>query len=246
MTFELDDTTRAARAAADTCARDVIAPAAAEVDAQAAVPAALRAAARAALAPPADGVAWALTVEALATASAAVTLAAVAEALGLPAGAGAEWTGLRGVNVDDLAAPLAGSASGSLAVTAALIGTGRAAVDASVAALKATKAAGQPVDVASPGVSDAATALEASRLLVWDAARLAGSAAGATARALARVHALEAVPLAFRAVAAAMGAEAFRPGAPLERARRDAATLADVLGEGASMMRAAAAGTLPA
>lgn len=246
MTFELDDATRAARAAADACARDVIAPAAAEVDAQATVPAALRAAARAALAPAANGVAWTMTVEALATASAAVALAAVADALGVLAGAGAGWPGVRGVDLDGLAAPLAGSASGSLAVTAALVGTGRAAVDASVAALKAAKAAGQPVDVASPGVSDAATALEASRLLLWDAARLGETGAGATARALARVHALEAVPLAFRAVATAIGAEAFRAGAPLERARRDAATLADVLGDGAAMLREAAAGTLPA
>jgi hypothetical protein len=245
MTFEFDDATRAYRAAAETCARDVIAPAAAEVDALAAVPAPLRAAARAALAPPADPVAWTITLEALATASAATALAAAAETLALPDGAGAGWTGLRGIDVDRLAAPLAASAPGSLAVTAALIGTGRAAVEASVAALKATKAAGQPVDVASPVVSDAATALEASRLLLWDAARLGEGDAATTARALARVHALEAVPLAFRAAAAAIGAEAFRPGAPIERARRDAATLADVLGEAAPAMAAAASGTLP-
>lgn len=245
MTFEFDDLTRSHHAAAETCARDVIAPAAAAVDAEGVVPAAVQAAARAALAPAANGVAWTLTVEALASASPAVTLAAVADALGLAGEAAARWAGLRGADVDRLAAPLAASVSGSLAVTALLIGSGRAAVDASVMALKAAKSAGQPVDAASPGVSDAATALEASRLLLWDAARLGDSAAGATARALARLHAIEAVPLAFRAAVTAVGAEAFRPGAPLERARRDAATLADVLGETAAATAAAAAGTLP-
>lgn len=242
MTWELDETTRARRAAADSCAATVLAPAAAAIDREAAVAADVRTAARAALAPPADGVAWAITIETLAATSATAALVAVADTLGFaPAVAQAQWSGLRGADVDGLAAHLGAQPAGDLAITALLLGTARAAVEASVGALRQAVSGGAG-DAARPALSDAATALDAARLLLWDAARPAGDA---SARALARLEALEALPLAWRAAERALGADAFRPGAAIERARRDGMTLADVLGERAGAERLAAAGTLP-
>jgi hypothetical protein len=247
MTFELDDVATACRAAAEACGRDVVGPAAAAIDTAADVPGAVVAAARAVLPaePATAGVAWTVAIEALATASATVALAAAAQALGHPWRAPAQWAGLRGADVDGLRAALAADPMWQLAVTATLIGGARAALEASIAALKSGRAAGTPNDAAPPDVADAATAIDASRLLLQAAAGQTGSG-GATARALARLHTLDAVTLAFAAAATAAGAEAFRPGAALERARRDAQTAAQVLGEDAAARAIAAAGTLPA
>lgn len=245
MTFECDAAATAGRATALECARSVVAPVAADIDREASVPAAVRDAARAVLAPLGDGVAWALGIEALAGASAAVALVAVADVLHLaPATAPAQWGGLRGADVDGLKAHLDSTPAGDIAITAMLLGTASHAVDAAATALKAAKAAGAPPGAAHPALSDAATALDAARLLLWEAAQ-AGDG-GATARALARLESLEVGPLAWQAVRAALGSDAFRPGAPLERVRRDATTLADVLGSHAAAEARAAAGVLPA
>jgi hypothetical protein len=66
------------------------------------------------------------------------------------------------------------------------------------------------------------------------------------ARGLARLHALDALTTALAAAEVACGAEACRPGMPLERLRRDASTVAQVLGEPAAAGEAVAAGTFPA
>lgn len=245
MNCDLDEATLARRAAAESFAATVLAPAAAAIDREATLPPDVRAAARKALAPPSDGVAWALTVETLAAASACAALVAVADALGLePAVAPAQWSGLRGADVDGLRARIGGQPAGSLAVTALLAGTARAAVDASVVALRSGGTEGA-ADAARPALADAATALDAARVLLWDAARPAAAGGDDAARALARIEALDVLPLAWRAAEGALGPEAFRPGAPLERARRDGTTLAEVLGDRAGAERLAAAGTLP-
>lgn len=250
MTFDLDPSAIAGRDAALAVARDVLAPAAAGVDASAEVPEALRAAMRAVVpSTPATGrVDWTIAVETLATASPALALVAAGDALGVSATAmTAQWSGLRGVDVDGLGRALDGDTTWHVAVTAALVGAARAAVDAGVASLKAARTAGAANDAAQPLVADAATAVDASRLLLWDAARLSPeSDAAALARGMARFHVLDSVTLAWQAAERACGAEAFRPGTPLERLRRDAVTLAQVLGDREQALAAVAAGALPA
>lgn len=248
MMFELDADGAARRAAAETLARDVVAAAAAAVDDTGVLPEALLHAVRDVVPPrPArHAIDWVVALEALASASPTVALVAAGEALGVTAvPATAQWTGLRGADVDGLHAALAADPAWQLAVTASAVGAGRAAVVAAVAALKAARSAGPLGDAGQPLVADAATAIDASRLLLWDAAGAAlESEAGAVARGLGRLHALESLATAFRAAERACGAEAFRPGAALERLRRDTSTLAMVLGDRAAAT-AAVAGAFP-
>lgn len=249
MTFELDSDVAARRSAADEVARAAAAPAAA-ADAAADVPLAVRTAIRAIVpaAPAGASVDWVVALEALAAVSPALAIVAAGEALGGSAVTTAvQWPGLRGVDVDGLRAAFAADASWHLAVTATLVGAGRGAVEAAVAALKASRAAGATAQAGQPAVADAATAIDASRLLLWDAASqgVGGSTAG-VARGLARLHALDALTTALAAAELACGPDAFRPGTPLERLRRDAATVAQVLGDRAAAGEAVAAGTLPA
>jgi hypothetical protein len=249
MTCELDTDAATRRAAADAVARAAAAPAAA-ADAAADVPLAVRTAIRAIVpAAPASATAdWVVALEALATVSPALALVAAGEALGGSAvTTTAQWPGLRGVDVDGLRAAFAADPSWHLAVTATLVGAGRGAVESAVAALKASRAGGATVEAGQPLVADAATAVDASRLLLWDAAsRGVGGDAARVARGLARLHALDALTTALAAAEVACGAEAFRPGTPLERLRRDASTVAQVLGEPAAAGEAVAAGTFPA
>lgn len=249
MTFELDSDAATRRAAADDVAR-AAAAAAAAADAAADVPLAVRTAIRAIVpaAPAGATVQWVVALESLAAVSPALALVAAGDALGgSSVTTRAQWPGLRGVDVDGLRAAFAADPSWHLAVTATLVGAGRGAVESAVAALKASRAAGATAQAGQPLVADAATAVDASRLLLWDAARqgVGGDAAG-VAGGLARLHALDALTTALAAAEAACGAEAFRPGAPLERLRRDAATVAQVLGDRAAAGDTVAAGTFPA
>ena len=138
MTFELDTDATARRSAADTVAREVVTPAAPAADAAAAVPAAVRGAIRA-IVPPSPAAAsldWVVALEALAVVSPTVAIVAAGEALGAPSvTTTAQWTGLRGADVDGLRGALAADASWHLAVTATLVGAGRAAVEEMVGIL---------------------------------------------------------------------------------------------------------------
>ncbi|MCC6987939.1 MAG: hypothetical protein IT181_03005 [Acidobacteria bacterium] len=249
MTFELDTDAATRRAAADEGARAAAAPAA-DADASADVPLAVRTAIRAIVpaAPAGATVDWVVALEALAAVSPALALVAAGEALGGSAvTTTAQWPGLRGVDVDGLGAAFAADPSWHLAVTATLVGAGRGAVESAVAALKAARAAGATSQAGQPIVADAATAVDASRLLLWDAASQGvGGEATRVTRGLARLHALDALTTALSAAEAVCGTEAFRPGAPLERLRRDATTVAQVLGERVAAGEAVAAGTFPA
>jgi len=249
MTFELDSAAAVRRVAAEVAARDVVAPAAAAVDQTADVPVALRIALRAVVpAAPADAaVEWVVALEAIAAMSPALALVAAGEALGRAAvAATVQWPGLRGVDVDGLRAAFIDDPSWHLAVSATLVGAGRAAVGAGVAALRSSRAAGIGGHAGQPLVADAATAVDASRLLLWDAASQRSSAEAArAARGLARLLALDALTAALAAAERACGAEAFRPGTALERLRRDGATVAHVLGERDREGEAVAAATLP-
>lgn len=248
MTFELDEQASARQTAAEAVARDAAASAVA-ADTAVDVPRDVRSAIGAVVpTPPADApVHWVVAVEALAAVSPTLALVAAGDALGGESvTATAQWPGLRGVDVDGLRAAFASDVWWHLAVTATVVGAGRGAVDAAVAALKAsrttgTAAAGQAL------VADAAATVDASRLLLWEAASHgAGGESTRVARGLARLHALDALTVALTAAEQACGAEAFRPGLPLERLRRDAGTVAQVLGERTAAGEAVAAGTFPA
>lgn len=250
MTFELETEAAARRDAADAVARDVVGPAAAAADHAADVPSSLRAAIRAIVpaAPAAASVDWVVALEALAVVSPTLALVAAGEALGAAAiTTTAQWNGLRGADIDGLRTALAADASWHLAVTATLVGAGRAAVEAGVAALKVSRAAGMTSHAGQPLVADAATAVDAARLLLWDAAsQPLGAEATRVARGLARLHALDALTTALTAAEQACGSDAFRPGTPLERLRRDGSTVAQVLGDRAREAEAVAVGTFPA
>jgi Acyl-CoA dehydrogenase, C-terminal domain len=248
MTFELDQEASARRTAAEAVAREAAAHAVA-ADAAVDVPRDVRSAIGAVVpTSPADApVHWVVAVEALAAVSPTLALVAAGDALGGESVAtAAQWPGLRGVDVDGLRAAFASDVWWHLAVTATLVGAGRGAVDAAVVALKAsrttgTAAAGQAL------VADAATTVDASRLLLWEAASHdADGESTRVARGLARLHALDALTVALAAAEQACGAEAFRPGAALERLRRDATTVAQVLGERALEGDAVATATFPA
>ena len=254
MTFDLHSAAATWRDRARACAIDMVAPEAARVDLTGMVPDAVRQAAR--LAVPAEAlgdlVALAAIVEELAAASAAVALDAGGAALGIAgsdgsAGPALQWPGLRGADVDGLRAALAGDLRWDTTVTAALIGLGRAALELARTALREARDGGAPNAAAQTTLADAATLVDAARLLAWDAAR-SGRAGevGAAARAMARLQALDAVSLAVAAAEHATGAEASRPGTPLERLRRDAATLARVCGDALPAQLAVAAGMRPA
>ncbi|MGE0815437.1 MAG: hypothetical protein AB7O28_02875 [Vicinamibacterales bacterium] len=239
MTFDLDDSTAARRADAERIARDVVAPAADALDTSLALRDETRGAIAAVLPSPGDpAIGWVVALEAVAAASAGLALVAAADRLGVRTAVGAsEWSGCRGVDLDAMRAALAASRPWQLAVTATLVGAGRAAVDAAVLALRTRREAGAPDLAAQPAVADAATAIDASRLLLWEAATTGAAAAGH----LARLHVLDALKTALSAVEESAGSDAFRSGTPLDRLRRDVLTVATVFGEAAAAREALAA-----
>ncbi len=251
MTFDLHSAAATLRDHARACATTVVAPEATRIDLTGVIPAAVREAARRAVPVDAlaDFVALAAVVEELAVASAAVALDAAGAALGAAGSAGPDpqWPGLRGADVDGLRAAFAGDPRWETAVTAIVMGLGRAAVEQARAALRAARDAGAPGGAAQTPLADAATMVEAARLLSWDAAR-AGRAAesAAAAQGMARLQALDALMLAVSAAEQATSADASRPGTPLERLGRDAATVARVCGDSAAAQRAVASSALPA
>lgn len=247
MTFDLHPAAMAARDTARAFAAGTVAPVALDLDAAAALPADLQRQARAALPADvaADAVAWVVAVEELAAASPAVALTAAGAALGVATREDARaWTGLRGADVDGLRAGLDAAGGGGLAITAALVGTGRAALEHALTALRAAKAAGTGDDAAQAPLADAATLVDGARLLLWDAAR--GRSDAAAAGGMARLVAIEACTAALAAAERATDADASRPGTPLERLTRDLATAVRVFGAAPEAQRAVAAAVLPA
>jgi hypothetical protein len=245
VTFDLDESTQARQVAAQRVAADVVAPAAPAFDRDMVLPADVLGAVRAVLAPAADPVGLVVGIEAVAAVSVSIALVAAGETLGRSAQVSeAQWSGCRGVDLDGLTSSLTGHASWHLVVSAAIVGAAATALRAAVDALR-TQAPDGPT-AAVPELADAAAAVDAARLLLWDAARQARvDGAPALPRHLARVQALDALAPAFAAAARAAGAGVFRPGTPLERLHRDATTAALVAGHLAAEREAVAAGTLP-
>ena len=247
MNFELLTAASVRVDRARAYARDILAPAAPDIDRTGRIPQAVREAAQTVMSADvcSDGVTCAAVVEELAVVSAAAALTAVGGALGIAgaADASAQWPGLRGADADGLRARLGEDARWQIAVTAVFIGLARAAVELATTALHAARTAGAPNEWAEAALADAATGCDAARLLLRDAAGAGrtGDTASA-ARGMARLQALEAVTLAMAAAERATDPEASRPGEVLERISRDATTAARVLGD-AVEAQAAVAGT---
>ncbi len=169
-----------------------------------------------------------LALEALATASAS---AATRVALG-PAEGGEGLAGLRGV------APIqAPTERQQLAMAAVCLGLGRAALDQAlvVTRRRGDRPAGEPGAPPHWLLADAATEMDAARLLVHAAADGQG-----TGPAAALVFACGAAGRAVEAALRVVGAEAYRQGSVLERCSRDVRAAALLCGaEDATRLQAA-------
>ncbi len=241
MTFDLDESTARARAEARTAAAG-LADAAHELDASAVVPGAARATARAAVPAPDLPLPWVVAIEEIAAVSGSLAVDAA-----LPGGDGAgarSWMGLRGV---DLAGALRARdhAARDLAVAAVLVGLGRAAIDGALDGLRAAKAAGGRPEQQHWGLADAATEVDAARLLLWRAATAVPAPAAGVQRAMARMQARTAAESAVAVARRVLGAEAGAAGTTLDRITRDVATATLVFGGADGEEAAVAAGVLP-
>jgi hypothetical protein len=242
MTFDLDPDTAAARDRARAAAA-ALAGEAAAIDGAATIAGPARQRARAALAPEADRLAWVIGVEELATVSAslAVDAALVADATAATA-AVRTWMGLRGADLD-AARRHAATDGGTLAVSAVLVGLARAALDAALAAMRSVRAGGGKPEQQQWTVADAATELDAARLLLWRAASMPGQPGAA---AMARLQARTAADAALHAARRVLGADAGVSGAALDRLTRDLTTALLVFGGADDDEAAVADAVLPA
>lgn len=175
-----------------------------------------------------DPVTAMLMIEELAAASPS---AAAAAALG-DLGSAADLAGLRGV--PRVEAP---ERYHYLAIAAVCLGIGRAALTEAigVARTRGDRPAGEPSDPPHWTLADAATGVDAARLLLLAAAGGHGLPAPA-----AMVHAAEAANRATDAALRIVGPEAYRPGSLLERHARDARAAWLILGTEDAARRAAA------
>jgi alkylation response protein AidB-like acyl-CoA dehydrogenase len=235
MTFDLSEHQNRARDTARQFARERVAPRAADVDRASRVPDDLSAAATALLAQASDILSFVVMVEAIAASSASVALAAAAPSGRPPL----QLAGLRGGLAPDELGPSA------LAVNAVALGVAQAALDMALTDLRQSAARAGEGDKPHWAVADAATELDAARLLTYRAALLpegdGRTTAGAMARLLATAAASRAVDVALRLA----GAAGFAADGVLERLARDARALT-LIGGGEDAQRAtAAAGLLP-
>ncbi len=242
MTFDLDPSALAARDRARSAAA-ALAPVALAIDLAARISADARTQAGAALATPADRLAWLLGVEELAVVSGSLATAAALDLPTADGDGGTTWSGLRGVDV--AAARATGhSVQRDQAVAALLIGLGRGALEVALATLSAVRRDGGKPEQQHWTVADAATELDAARLLLWRAAGAASAGADA-AVAMARMQARAAAEGCVAAARRVFGARPDGDGARLDRITRDVATATLVFGGPDGDEAAVAAGVLP-
>lgn len=228
MTFDLSTDQAAAQARARDTAASVSLSATA-IDATAMIPAEVRnAVAALGLWDRPDAVATMLMIEELAVASPS---AAAVGALAID-GAAADLAGLRGV--PRVTAP---DARDYLVIGAVCLGIGRSALGEAIRAARARddRPAGEPADAPHWVLADAATEVDAARLLLLAAAAGHGLPAAAV-----MVQAAAAAARAVDAAVRIVGPEAYRPGSVLERGARDARAACLVLGTEDGARRAAA------
>ena len=219
MTFELSADDVAERDRARTFANSRVQPQAGDVDRTASIPPVLAAEATALITGAAGALRRAIVVEELATASGAVALAALdgdGNHVGLP--------GLRGGSLPT------DSPSAQLSLAAVALGLGQSAINQALAELRQAS-----VGVGSEKphwiVADAATDLEAARLLTRSAARVVDSNQGGQASiAIARLMASSAARTAVDAAVRIAGPRGYREGSLLERLTRDVRAISLLLG----------------
>ena len=223
MTFELSSSHQAVRDRARAFATDRVKPQAGEVDRAAAVPPELAGAARALAREAASALGRTIVVEELAIASGAVALSALTDDAGSKF---ADSPGLRG-------GPLPkDSPSTQLCLSAVALGLGQAAINYAVSELRQAPAPG-PAGTEKPHwiVADAATDLEAARLLTRSAAQVVDSNQGGQASiAIARLMSSSAARTAVDAAVRIAGPEGYRDGTLLERLSRDVRAISLLLG----------------
>ena len=239
MTFELSAAQQALRDRARAMARERLAEAAAAVDATGRIPQELLDAIRAAgVLSDRDALSNVIVVEELATASASIAAAAAIGGTGPPNARGA--AGLRG------AAMAAGDVlRNRLSLAAVALGIGRAAIDSAIATLHGDVARSSS-ETEKPHwvMADAATELEAARLLTMKAGEAVNTQINAaSAVAIAKLSAAAAAQRAVDAALRIAGPTAYEAGALLERLARDARAVW-LLGGTEEELRAAAASEL--
>lgn len=230
MTFELSPEQQMARDQARAFAREQVQPQAVAIDRDASVPLELVSSASALLG--SDTMSMILAVEEFAAVSAALALNAAAErssdSLGL--------SGLRGAMT-----PIAGARS-QLALAGVTLGLGKAALDAALTELKrAATMRGAGVEKPHWAVADAATELEAARLMTYKAAHTNADADVALARLVASAAAHRVVDAALRV----LGPAGLQPGSVLERVSRDVRAAGLIAGTEEDQRTVAGEGLLP-
>jgi alkylation response protein AidB-like acyl-CoA dehydrogenase len=219
LTFDLSPEQVARQGRARDVATLVLAPAAAAIDATGEVPTAVLDAITALrIWEGTDLVATVLMIEELARGSASAAARAALDAAGAPS----VLAGLRGV--PQVSAP---EDRHHLAIAAVCLGIGRAALDQAIDAARARgdRPAGDPADPPHWALADAATEIDAARLLLHASAAGRGLSAPA-----ALVHAATAVGHAVDASLRIVGGDGYGAGSVLERCARDARAAWLVLG----------------
>jgi len=180
-----------------------------------------------------DPLSTVLAIEELAAACPAVALnAAGVHGSGTPL----RLAGLRGITSLDH------SPRTQLALAAVGLGIGKAAIATALAELKqSTAVAGAEVEKPHWVVSDAATEVEAARLLTYKAAHTNADADIALARLMATGASHRAIEAALRVT----GASGLQEGAALERLARDARAASLIMGTEEDQRAVAADGLLP-
>jgi alkylation response protein AidB-like acyl-CoA dehydrogenase len=223
MTFELSSIHQDARERARTFATDRIQPKAGDIDRAAAVPAELATLASALVREAGNALGKTIVVEELAIASGAVALKAFAAASDSTP---EDSPGLRGAPVPT------DSTTTQLCLSAVALGIGQAAINHSLAELRQTPApGGSGTEKPHWIVADAATDLEAARLLTRSAAQVVDSNQGGQASvAIARLMSSSAARTAVDAAVRIAGSDGYREGSLLERLSRDVRAISLLLG----------------
>jgi alkylation response protein AidB-like acyl-CoA dehydrogenase len=259
MTFELSADEKALQARAAAVAAEHIVPRAASIDRDGVIPQSVRAAieeARIAI-ERASAADLALVIEEWATASGAVAavagLALVSPNSDAVWGSGADATlpGLRGLGaIDATIAGLApaGVTKARVVLAAVAVGIGRAALDEALSVMRAAgdRAGGTADERPHWVLADAATEVEAARLLTHKAGQAIDAGDGRAEASLAKVFAADVAERAVEAALRVLGPDGYRRGTVTERLTRDARAI-QLLGGTSEEQRAIVADlTLPA
>ena len=240
MTFDLGEAAAHAQAQARAAAA-ALGEAARATDAAGAIAPSARAAVRAVVPESSDRLSWVAALEEIAVVSGTLAMDAAFPSDAAPGAL--SWTGLRGLALEPIR-DAADVARRDLAVAAVLVGLGRGAIEDALAGLRAERAAGAKPEQQHWGVADAATELDAARLLIWRAATIA-STQGAVATAMARLQARFAADAAVAAARRACRPDGAAAGTTVDRITRDVATATVVFGGADEEEAAVAAGVLP-